>query len=90
MLFLIPGMTWAEINAIWKGGVSSYMRDGANILDFTILALFWSYMVLTLISYLQVRWKRWFLYTKNIKTNKQNHRCKKHRYIEHFIWGIQF
>ena len=48
------GMTWAEINAIWKGGVSSYLRDGANILDFAILALFWSYMVLTLISYLQV------------------------------------
>ena len=49
-------MTWAEIKAIWKGGVSSYMKDGANVLDFAILALFWSYMVLTLISYFQVRY----------------------------------
>ncbi|XP_033641216.1 short transient receptor potential channel 5-like isoform X1 [Asterias rubens] len=54
ILLWIIGMTWAEINAIWKGGVSSYLRDGANILDFAILALFWSYMVLTLISYLQL------------------------------------
>ncbi|XP_038065339.1 short transient receptor potential channel 4-like [Patiria miniata] len=55
ILLWIVGMTWAEIKAIWKGGVSSYMKDGANVLDFAILALFWSYMVLTLISYFQIQ-----------------------------------
>ncbi|XP_022108366.1 short transient receptor potential channel 5-like [Acanthaster planci] len=55
ILLWIIGMTWAEIKAIWKGGVSNYLKDGANVLDFAILALFWSYMVLTLISYFQIQ-----------------------------------
>ncbi|XP_077985059.1 short transient receptor potential channel 4-like isoform X2 [Glandiceps talaboti] len=50
----ILGMTWREIKEAWRGGFRQFINDPWNLLDFAMIALFWGWISLRVVSYVLV------------------------------------
>ncbi|XP_071498896.1 short transient receptor potential channel 1-like [Diadema antillarum] len=59
LLFLIlawlVGMTWSAIKVLYRHGLKEFISNGQNVLEFTIIALFYASLILYLLAYLEVR-----------------------------------
>ncbi|XP_077985600.1 short transient receptor potential channel 4-like [Glandiceps talaboti] len=54
----ILGMTWREIKEAWRGGFRQFINDPWNLLDFSMIALFWGWISLRVVSYVLIHKER--------------------------------
>ncbi|XP_070548263.1 short transient receptor potential channel 4-like [Ptychodera flava] len=47
----IAGMTWREVKEVWWNGFHRYLTDAWNTMDFAMIALFWCWFSLRIVSY---------------------------------------
>ncbi|XP_033099112.1 transient-receptor-potential-like protein isoform X3 [Anneissia japonica] len=52
ILAFVLGLTWHELKQVYVSGWQRFKNDGQNFMDFVLLVLYWSYLMLTLMSYL--------------------------------------
>ncbi|XP_033099108.1 short transient receptor potential channel 4-like isoform X2 [Anneissia japonica] len=55
ILAFVLGLTWHELKQVYVSGWQRFKNDGQNFMDFVLLVLYWSYLMLTLMSYLDLR-----------------------------------
>ncbi|XP_071958042.1 short transient receptor potential channel 4-like [Antedon mediterranea] len=51
----VVALTWHELKQLNRTGWERFKADGQNFMDFVLLVLYWSYLMLTLMSYLELQ-----------------------------------